>query len=110
MQASSIELTAKKSHYGVDGTGRDTYINFDNGGNYRGYYQLVPGKFERGQFPTLGRGRINSSYVPIEGRPLHYTGNGTGRDSYIMYNCCDKVVMKEALLVAQAKTITFYKV
>jgi hypothetical protein len=48
MQASSIELTAKKSHYGVDGTGRDTYINFDNGGNYRGYHQLVPGKFERG--------------------------------------------------------------
>jgi hypothetical protein len=37
MQASSIQLTAKKSHYGVDGTGRDTYINFDNGGNYRGY-------------------------------------------------------------------------
>lgn len=85
MQASSIELTAKKSHYGVDGTGRDTYINFDNGGNYRGYHQLIPGKFERGEFPTLGRGRINSSYVPIEGRPLHYTGNGTGRDSYIMY-------------------------
>lgn len=85
MQASSIELTAKKSHYGVDGTGRDTYINFDNGGNYRGYHQLAVGKFERGEFPTLGRGRINSSYVPIEGRPLHYTGNGTGRDSYIMY-------------------------
>ncbi len=38
MIASSIELTAKKSHYGVDGTGRDSYINFDNGGNYRGYH------------------------------------------------------------------------
>jgi len=37
MQSSSIELTAKKSHYGVDGTGRDSYINHDNGGNYRGY-------------------------------------------------------------------------
>ena len=37
MQASAIQLTAKKSHYGVDGTGRDSYINFDNGGNYRGY-------------------------------------------------------------------------
>lgn len=65
MQASSIELTAKKTHYGVDGTGRDTYINFDNGGNYRGYYQQGIGKFERGDFPTSGRGRINSSYVPI---------------------------------------------
>jgi hypothetical protein len=48
MQASSIEMTAKKSHYGVDGTGRDTYINFDNGGNFRGYHQLNIGKFERG--------------------------------------------------------------
>ena len=43
------------------------------------------GKFERGEFPTQGRGRINSSYVPIEGRPLHYIGDGTGRDVYIMY-------------------------
>jgi hypothetical protein len=85
MQASSIELTAKKSHYGVDGTGRDTYINFDNGGNFRGYRQLDLGKFERGQFPTAGRGRLNSSYVPVEGRPLHYIGDGTGRDTYIMY-------------------------
>lgn len=45
MIASSIELTAKKSHYGVDGTGRDSYINFDNGGNYRGYHLQGMGKF-----------------------------------------------------------------
>ena len=45
MQATSISLTAKKSHYGVDGTGRDSYINFDNGGNYRGYLQEGTGKF-----------------------------------------------------------------
>lgn len=45
MQASAIELTAKKSHYGVDGTGRDSYINFDNGGNYRGYRLEGLGKF-----------------------------------------------------------------
>lgn len=84
MQASSIELTAKKSHYGVDGTGRDTYINFDNGGNYRGYLQEAIGKFERGEFPSKGRGRINSDYVNIRGKPLHYIGDGTGRDVYIM--------------------------
>lgn len=45
MRASSIELTAKKSHYGVDGTGRDSYINFNNGGNYRGYQLEGLGKF-----------------------------------------------------------------
>ena len=101
MQASSIELTGKKSHYGIDGTGRDTYINFDNGGNFRGYHQLGIGKFERGEFPTPGRGRINSSYVPIEGRPLHYTGDGTGRDTYIMYKILHLVQQKEVLLRAQ---------
>lgn len=52
MQASSIEMTAKKSHYGVDGTGRDSYINFDNGGNYRGYKIEGLGKFELGTFRT----------------------------------------------------------
>lgn len=36
MQATNIEMTARKTHYGVDGTGRDSYIKFDNGGNYRG--------------------------------------------------------------------------
>ena len=95
MQASSIQLTAKKTHYGVDGTGRDTYINFDNGGNFRGYHQQGLGKFQRGQFPTAGRGRINSSYVPIEGKPLHYIGDGSGRDTYIMYNFIYPVQIKE---------------
>lgn len=50
MLASAIQLTAKKSHYGVDGTGRDTYINFDNGGNKRGYRLEGLGKFELGTF------------------------------------------------------------
>lgn len=45
MLASAIDLSAKKSHYGVDGTGRDSYINFDNGGNYRGYRLEGLGKF-----------------------------------------------------------------
>jgi hypothetical protein len=45
MKSSHIELTPKKTHYGVDGTGRDTYINFDNGGNFRGYLQEGRGKF-----------------------------------------------------------------
>lgn len=109
MQSSSIQLTAKKTHYGVDGTGRDTYINFDNGGNYRGYVQHGVGKFQRGQFPTAGRGRINSSYVPIEGRPLHYIGDGTGRDVYIMYLNIYVEAMKVDSAKVAVKTQTFSK-
>lgn len=83
MISSSIQLTAKKSHYGVDGTGRDSYINFDNGGNYRGYNLEGRGKFEVG---TMREPVVNKrkSYTGIEGRPLHYIGDGSGRDVYVM--------------------------
>ena len=82
MQSHHIELTAKKTHYGVDGTGRDSYINFNNGGNYRGFIQQGKGKFDVGTFPNTRQYRQKS--VLIQGRPLHYIGDGTGRDCYIM--------------------------
>lgn len=84
MIASPINLTAKKSHYGVDGSGRDSYIHFDNGGNYRGYRLEGLGKFEVGTFrqKTVSR---RKSYTNVEGRPLHYIGDGSGRDAYVMY-------------------------
>ena len=76
-------MTAKKSHYRVDGTGRDSYINFDNGGNYRGYGLEGLGKFELG---TYHKKVVNKrkSYTNVEGKPLHYIGDGTGRDFYVM--------------------------
>ena len=83
MQSCQIQMTAKKSHYGIDGTGRDSYINFDNGGNYRGYLQSGRGKFERGAYDSQQSNRRKSQCI-IEGRPLHYIGDGTGRDFYVM--------------------------
>lgn len=84
MQACSIPLTAKKSHYALDGTGRDSYITFNNGGNLRGQFLEGKGKFEvgtmRDPYPTRRR-----AYTGIQGRPLHYQPTGTGRDVYIMY-------------------------
>lgn len=54
-----MELTAKQTHYGVDGTGRDSYINFDNGGNYRGFLHQATGrgKFDIGSFPSVQKFR-----------------------------------------------------
>lgn len=83
MQSSSIELTAKKSHYGVDGTGRDSYINHDNGGNYRGYGLQGLGKFELGTYHVKSVNK-RKSYTNVEGKPLHYVGDGSGRDFYVM--------------------------
>lgn len=82
MKSHYIELSAKKSHYGVDGTGRDSYINSDNGGNYRGFVQQAKGKFEVGTFPSQRQVRQKSVF--IEAKPHHYIGDGTGRDCYIM--------------------------
>jgi hypothetical protein len=35
MLPNPMMVRSKASIYGVDGSGRDTYINFDNGGNYK---------------------------------------------------------------------------
>lgn len=63
MFASNIELTAKNTHYNIDGTGRDSYINFNNGGNYRGLVQEGLGKYERGTFPVTRKLRLRSTHV-----------------------------------------------
>lgn len=65
MRASSIQMTAKKSHYSVDGTGRDSYINFDNGGNFRGYRLEGTGKFEVGTMNATSTTNRRKSYSGI---------------------------------------------
>jgi hypothetical protein len=45
MLANPIKIISRTSNYNVDGTGRDTYINFDNGGNHRGLLIYGHGKF-----------------------------------------------------------------
>jgi hypothetical protein len=83
MKSHYIEISAKKTHYAVDGTGRDSYINQDNGGNFPGYVPQGRGKFELGTFASNRQHRPKSVF--IEGKPLHYIGDGSGRDCYIMY-------------------------
>lgn len=61
-------------------SGRDTYISFNNGGVYKDTY-MVQGGFERGQFPQLRH--YSGNPVPIRAKMLHYTSDGTGRDSYV---------------------------
>ena len=83
MKSYHIEITARKTHYGVDGTGRDSYINENNGGNFPGFVPQGKGKFEIGTFSNKREHRQKSLF--IESKPLHYIGDGTGRDCYIMY-------------------------
>ena len=73
---------AKPSAYAIDGSGRDSYINFDNGGLYRGYEPAyVP---DTGTFGIKARKRHQAA-PSIESKRTKYFSNGTGRDAYIWY-------------------------
>lgn len=67
--------------YNTNGTGRDTYIGFDNGGNTLMY---EPAKAWRQGPLTHGQGNF---YFPKQTsaaiKNVHYHSDGTGRDSYI---------------------------
>lgn len=76
--------------YATDGTGRDTYINFNNGGNTAASFPTVAAKsgaFGRSasnfQPGGVARGGEGSMSPP---KRLHYHVNGTGRDTYIHSN------------------------
>ena len=71
--------------YQVNGTGRDSYIANNNGGN------TIPtknsGVVRYGQMN--GRAPTDRSLSPPGGSPvknMHYHPNGQGRDTYISYN------------------------
>lgn len=71
---------AKPSAYAIDGTGRDSYINQDNGGLYRPY--------EPAYAPDTGTFGVKSqkrSITPSIGtKRTKYFSNGTGRDAYVV--------------------------
>ena len=65
----------KTSYYRTDGSGRDSYISYDNGGTFK----------PMSNFPTNGRMMIRpvSAASKSSVRSLHYISDGSGRDSYI---------------------------
>ena len=76
--------------YATDGTGRDTYINFNNGGNTAATFPALAAKsgaFGRSasNFAPGGVARMGESSASPAKR-LHYHVNGTGRDTYIHSN------------------------
>lgn len=84
----------KYSHYFADGSGRDNFVNYNNGGF------SVPRQFNPMQGTAYMRmskvgplsGVIQSGHSPLstspkkEAMPVEYRSDGTGRDSYIVCN------------------------
>ena len=73
-------IPSKNQYYVSDGHGRDTYIYNINGG-------FCPEKqatkiHEIGSF-VVQKKEAQSSLAHIHSKPIVYTNNGTGRDTYI---------------------------
>ena len=76
----NMSSMGKPAAYGMNGTGRDTYIAIDNGGFSKPFEpSFTP---ETGIF---GQRRFNrdNAYSSIEAKHANYSSNGTGRDGYI---------------------------
>ena len=81
MTKSAISI-ARPSIYTVDGTGRDGYINRDNGGLYNAYKEAPrtrSGSF--GNRISVRGGHMATN--PLESKKSNYHAKGSGRDSYI---------------------------
>lgn len=78
----SLYSTAKLSHYSVDGTGRDSYINVNNGGIYRKFSPHKSDIFDFGSFKSKHVPRIIAP--EITPKDVWYRNDGSGRDTYAM--------------------------
>ncbi|CAD8064119.1 unnamed protein product [Paramecium primaurelia] len=77
----------KPTVYLNDGQGRDTYISFNNGGNFAQEFRFLVSP----QQPTSLRLKFNYSVQQQYSTPrINYQGDGTGRDTYILQNIKDK--------------------
>lgn len=72
-------------HYEQNGTGRDSYIQNNNGGFTARYEPTV---FDKPSSISLGNKFKNkrNGGKEIQSKPIHYRHNGTGRDGYIAVN------------------------
>ena len=85
-----LSHAAKSSLYHQnDGTGRDTYVSFNNGGNTIMYVpnakNITVGLMRQSSSGYLTMEQGNANHSPP--RTIHYDTNGTGRDTYIAH--CD---------------------
>lgn len=76
----SFYIPPKVTHYAPDGRGRDSYINFNNGGIFR----------KTTSPPLSKRVPYTTRYFPPVAtngpKPFHYMPDGTGRDNYVAIN------------------------
>jgi hypothetical protein len=75
---------SKINFYRQNGTGRDTYIGFNSGGNHVGKIHQ-PSQLS-GSFAIAPVYHAATKAARSPERPVHYNMDGTGRDTYIHVN------------------------
>lgn len=79
-----LDIIPKSVNYRVDGSGRDSFINFNNGGNIKSSNELGHFKYSNKKgvcFFNSGKPYNVLSKVTI------YKSDGMGRDQYIVKDC-----------------------
>ena len=100
-ESTSLASKRKAVHYPPDGTGRDAYIQTDNGGtNIGSRCQGVP---ELGAFMKFGG--LHRTFKPASTTHFQrYTSDGTGRDNYVMYVGDNIDLIREASTMRRKRT------
>lgn len=75
----------KYSHYYSDGTGRDNFVNYNNGGFS---IPKVHNPMQGTAYMRMGNAKVytGSPSPRKEAMPVEYRSDGTGRDGYIVHN------------------------
>ena len=69
-------------HYWNDGTGRDTYVETDNGGITENKY-IGPNKVKLSPGAMWTKGVYDPPMPVMHAKPIYYRPDGSGRDVYI---------------------------
>ena len=83
-RSTKLEQSPKVTNYRIDGSGRDSYINFNNGGNNKPSVEL--GTFKYSQKKGTNLINLGKPYNVIPKLSI-YKSDGMGRDTYIVKDC-----------------------
>lgn len=67
--------------YNNDGYGRDTYISYNNGGNFQTEFRFLTTPKDRSSMQMMPSQLPRSPNVP---QRIFYHSDGSGRDTYVM--------------------------
>lgn len=78
-----LDIIPKVTNYRIDGTGRDSYIGFNNGGNIKESSNIEWCKYTN----RRGLNQFSTKNYNVISKVSIYKSDGNGRDQYIVKDC-----------------------